>query len=43
MPLRLLPPYLGSSDEEYHNFVRLLEQRLPEWVPHNEESVLQVN
>lgn len=24
MPLRLLPPYIGSSDEEYHNFVRLL-------------------
>ena len=33
MPLRLLPPYLGSSDEEYHNFVRLLKERLPEWVP----------
>jgi hypothetical protein len=33
MPLRLLPPYIGSSDEEYHNFVRLLKQRLPEWVP----------
>jgi dihydrodipicolinate synthase/N-acetylneuraminate lyase len=33
MPLRLLPPYIGSSDEEYQNFVRLLKQRLPEWVP----------
>lgn len=33
MPLRLLPPYVGSSDEEYHHFVRLLSQRLPEWVP----------
>lgn len=33
MPLRLQPPYIGSSDEEYHNFVRLLKQRLPEWVP----------
>lgn len=33
MPLRLLPPYIGSSDEEYHNFVRLLKERLPEWVP----------
>lgn len=33
MPLRLLPPYIGTSDEEYHSFVRLLKQRLPEWVP----------
>lgn len=33
MPLRLLPPYIGSSDEEYHHFVRLLKERLPEWVP----------
>lgn len=33
MPLRLLPPYLGSSDEEFHHFVRLLTERLPEWVP----------
>lgn len=33
MPLRLLPPYLGSTDDEYHNFVRLLTERLPEWVP----------
>lgn len=33
MPLRLQPPYVGSSDEEYQNFVRLLKQRLPEWVP----------
>ncbi len=33
MPLRLQPPYIGSSDEEYHNFVRLLKQRLPDWVP----------
>lgn len=33
MPLRLLPPYIGTSDEEYHNFVRLLKERLPEWVP----------
>lgn len=32
-PLRLLPPYLGSSDEEFHAFVRLLKERLPEWVP----------
>jgi hypothetical protein len=32
-PLRLLPPYLGSSDEEYHAFVNLLRTRLPEWIP----------
>lgn len=31
--LRLLPPYIGSTDEEFHAFVRLLKQRLPEWVP----------
>lgn len=33
MPLRLLPPYIGSSDEEFRAFVRLLKERLPEWVP----------
>jgi len=32
-PLRLLPPYLGSSDEEFHTFVNLLRRRLPEWIP----------
>ena len=32
-PLRLLPPYVGSSDQEYQAFVRLLGERLPEWVP----------
>jgi len=32
-PLRLLPPYVGSSDDEFHAFVRLLRERLPEWVP----------
>ena len=32
-PLRLLPPYVGSSDDEYQAFVRLLGERLPEWVP----------
>jgi hypothetical protein len=32
-PLRLLPPYLGSSDEEYHAFVTRLAQRLPDWIP----------
>ncbi len=32
-PLRLLPPYVGSSDDEFHAFVRLLRKRLPEWVP----------
>jgi dihydrodipicolinate synthase/N-acetylneuraminate lyase len=33
MPIRLLPPYIGSSEEEYQDFVRLLKERLPEWVP----------
>ncbi|MFN0052273.1 MAG: dihydrodipicolinate synthase family protein [Planctomycetales bacterium] len=33
MPLRLLPPYIGSSDEEFQAFVRLLGERLPAWVP----------
>ena len=33
MPLRLLPPYIGTSDEEYHKFVGLLKQRLPDWIP----------
>jgi hypothetical protein len=32
-PLRLLPPYVGSSDEEFRAFARLLGERLPEWVP----------
>jgi dihydrodipicolinate synthase/N-acetylneuraminate lyase len=32
-PLRLLPPYVGMSDEQYRGFVQLLRQRLPEWVP----------
>lgn len=32
-PLRLLPPYAGSTDEEFRTFVRLLEERLPEWIP----------
>lgn len=32
-PLRLLPPYVGSSEDEYQAFVRLLRERLPEWVP----------
>ncbi len=33
MPIRLLPPYIGASEEEYQNFVGLLKERLPEWVP----------
>ena len=33
VPLRLLPPYIGSSDEEFQAFVRLLQERLPEWIP----------
>jgi len=37
-PLRLLPPYVGSSDDEFHAFVRLLRERLPEWVPQPEKT-----
>ena len=32
-PLRLLPPYAGSTDDEYEAFVNFLRKRLPEWVP----------
>ena len=32
-PLRLLPPYAGSTDDEYRAFVRLLGERLPDWIP----------
>ncbi len=32
-PLRMLPPYVGSSDNEYHSFVQILGERLPGWVP----------
>jgi dihydrodipicolinate synthase/N-acetylneuraminate lyase len=32
-PLRLLPPWKGATDQEFHAFVRLLAERLPEWVP----------
>jgi len=32
-PLRMLPPYVGSSEDEYQAFVRLLGERLPDWVP----------
>jgi dihydrodipicolinate synthase/N-acetylneuraminate lyase len=32
-PLRLLPPYIGSTDDEFGAFVRLLAERLPGWVP----------
>jgi len=35
-PLRLLPPYAGSTDDDFRAFVRLLGQRLPEWVPQGE-------
>ena len=33
VPLRLLSPYTGSTDDEFHRFVKLLAERLPEWVP----------
>lgn len=32
-PLRLLPPYVGTSEDEYRAFVRLLRERLPDWAP----------
>jgi len=32
-PLRLLSPYSGASDDEYLAFVRLLGERLPDWIP----------
>jgi len=32
-PLRLLPPYVGTSDDEYRAFHRQLTERLPEWIP----------
>ncbi|MCH2213437.1 MAG: dihydrodipicolinate synthase family protein [Fuerstiella sp.] len=32
-PLRMLPPYTGSSDKEFQTFVDLLQERLPDWVP----------
>jgi dihydrodipicolinate synthase/N-acetylneuraminate lyase len=38
-PLRLQPPYVGSSDDEFRAFVRLLGERLPDWVPSIEQSV----
>lgn len=37
-PLRLLPPYFGSSDDEYQAFVRLLGERLPQWIPCQEST-----
>jgi dihydrodipicolinate synthase/N-acetylneuraminate lyase len=32
-PLRLLPPYDGTPDREFHEFVSLLRERLPAWLP----------
>ena len=32
-PLRLLPPYLGATDDEYRLFVERLAGCLPDWVP----------
>ncbi len=37
-PLRLLPPYAGSSDDEYRAFVKLLGERLPDWLPSGDTS-----
>lgn len=32
-PLRMLPPYDGSSEDEFRFFCSMLHERLPEWVP----------
>lgn len=32
-PLRMLPPYQGSSEEEFATFKRLLSERAPDWIP----------
>lgn len=32
-PLRMLPPYVGSTDAEFATFVQRLGERLPEWIP----------
>jgi hypothetical protein len=32
-PLRLLPPYSGTTDTEFQAFVSLLRKRLPHWIP----------
>lgn len=39
-PLRLLPPYTGSSESEFQAFVELLRQRLPNWVPSSPTELL---
>ncbi|MGE0756520.1 MAG: dihydrodipicolinate synthase family protein [Pirellulaceae bacterium] len=38
-PLRLLSPYVGPSDSEFEQFVALLGQRLPTWVPGERDRV----
>lgn len=32
-PLRLLPPYVGTSDEQFQKFAALLREQLPAWLP----------
>jgi len=32
-PLRLRPPYVGATDEEFQAFMMLLRERLPKRVP----------
>lgn len=32
-PLRLLPPYVGTSDDEFDRFARILREQLPDWLP----------
>jgi hypothetical protein len=37
MPLRLLSPYQGFTEEQYQACKRVLHERFPGWVQHPEE------
>jgi dihydrodipicolinate synthase/N-acetylneuraminate lyase len=32
-PLRLLPPYASSTEEDFHRFVAVLREKYPRWLP----------
>lgn len=32
-PLRLLPPYVSTSDEQFEQFLGLIKEQLPQWLP----------
>ncbi len=38
VPLRLLPPYQGTSDEEFEHFMELLARRVPAWRPQGDRE-----